>query len=239
VIAHAFEWGAVLGRVDLRLLRVSPTRWQLAGYWGRPLPVTSSTPEDPVVARTVRFYWKPIASIYGRRIGVAAADFAQKGHDHAEYNLVADAVREATGQQIAFENVGGVRAPLMRGPITYGDVVTMDPFNNSVVSMQLTGAEIRTLLIARRPAVSGIRYVIHAGRLLQATVQGKPLDDAALYSCATNSYFARDELFSRARNRTELQMTRLEAIIRYISERGTVKPAYDNRRVVRAMPDDY
>lgn len=239
VIAHAFEWGAVLGRLDLRVLRTSPKRWQLARYWGRPIPVTSSIPPDPLVARTVETYWKPIRATYSRQIGIAAADFAQKGHDRAEYNLVADAVREATGRQIAFENLGGVRAPLVRGPITYGDLVTMDPFNNTIVTMQLRGADIRKLLVARRPAVSGLRYVLDGGRLIEATVGGTPLDDDARYECVTNSYFARDELFSGGENRANLQMTRLEAIIQYIAKRGTVRPAYDARRVVRATPDAY
>lgn len=237
VIAHAFEWGAVLGRLDLRLVSTQPGRWQLARYWGRPIPVGPNVHNDQTVLRQVEQYWQPIRSKYARRIGEAASDFAQKGPDRAEYNLVADAVREITGQEIALENMGGVRAPLVRGVITYGDLVTLDPFGNTVVTMRLTGRQLKEILVMRRPAVSGLRYVVEPGRLIEATVESKPVEDDASYRVATNSYFARDELFAAATERQDLPMTRLEAIIRYIEKRGTVRPSYDGRRILRNIGD--
>ncbi|MGD0306693.1 MAG: 5'-nucleotidase, partial [Candidatus Acidiferrales bacterium] len=57
--------------------------------------------------------------------------------------------RESAGAQIAFMNRGGIRAPLNftdDGAITYGELFTVQPFSNTLVTMTLTGAQIKTLL---------------------------------------------------------------------------------------------
>lgn len=239
VIAHPFEWGAVLGRLDVRVDRMSSSAWALVAHKSAYLPVTSAVKLDPAVTRVVERYWKPIRSRYDRPIGFAVLDFTRKGPDYAEYHLVADAVREATGAEVALENVGGVRARLVQGRITYGDLVTMDPFGNTIVIMKLTGRHLREVLARRRPAVSGIRYAVEGSRVQRATVGGEPLDDDRIYVVATNSYFARDEVFRGAVDREERQDTRLGAIIRYIKRRGRVSPSYDGRRIVRGVQDEF
>ena len=55
-------------------------------------------------------------------------------------------MRETFGADFGMENMGGIRAPLLRGTITRGDLVTLDPFNNTVVLFKATGREIRQLL---------------------------------------------------------------------------------------------
>lgn len=238
IIAQNFEWGALLGRLDLQLARTSSGRWIVQRYGGKGIPVTSALREDPATSAAVAAYWRPISARFGRRIGTALDDFTHKGPDRAEYNLVADAVRARTGVDIVVENIGGVRAPLVRGPVTYADIVTMEPFSNRIVTMTLTGAHIRQLLAQRRPAVSGMRYVFDGGRVTEATVAGKPLDDAMAYSVATNSFFARDPLFDQAKDRVETADTRLGAIISYVEGKGSVRPSYDGRRVIRGVVDD-
>jgi 2',3'-cyclic-nucleotide 2'-phosphodiesterase (5'-nucleotidase family) len=238
VVAHDFEWGAMLGRVDLSLTRSTTGRWSVSGYSGGGLPVTASTPVHAPTAAAVRKYWEPIREKYGRRIGIAAADFAQKGPDHAEYNLVADAVQAKTGAQVVLENMGGVRAPIARGPITYGDLVTVDPFGNTIVTMELSGEQILKVLAAKRPAVSGIRYRYRHPTLLEASIDGSPVDPSKQYPVATNSFFARDPLFANGANRRDSGNARLDAVIEYIRARGTVKPQYDRRRVVSGVSDE-
>ena len=109
-------------------------------------PSPPDIPDDPAVAAVVDRYWKPIAPRYGEVIGQAAGEFASRGDDHAEYNLVADALRETFKRRLRLENQGGVRAPLLRGPITRADLVTLDPFDNTVVTFTATGKEIRQVL---------------------------------------------------------------------------------------------
>ncbi|WP_257458690.1 bifunctional metallophosphatase/5'-nucleotidase [Archangium lipolyticum] len=67
-------------------------------------------------------------------------------------NLVADAMLAASssaemgGAVIAFQNPGGVRADINAGDITFGEVFSVQPFANNLVTLTITGAQIDTLL---------------------------------------------------------------------------------------------
>ena len=65
-------------------------------------------------------------------------------------NLIADAQRWKGGTQIAFMNPGGIRADIAYTTyphdITYGDFLTVQPFDNKLVTMTLTGSQIYALL---------------------------------------------------------------------------------------------
>jgi 2',3'-cyclic-nucleotide 2'-phosphodiesterase (5'-nucleotidase family)/predicted AlkP superfamily phosphohydrolase/phosphomutase len=62
-------------------------------------------------------------------------------------DLVADAQRDYTGVQLAFVNTGSIRAGLLAGPVTYGDLFTMQPFQDDYVdTFSLTGKQVWDLL---------------------------------------------------------------------------------------------
>ncbi len=231
VIVQAHQWGGELGRLDLLFVKDQAGTWQVDRYRARLIPVGPEFPEDPGVAAVVSQFWKPIAAQFGEVVGQAGGEFASRGDDQAEYNLVADAVRESFNAEFGMENMGGVRAPLVRGAITKADLVTLDPFNNTVVTFTATGKQIRDILQRHSPAVSGIRYRLENKELLDVTIGGQPLDDARVYTGVTNSYFAGVAL----KGLTTLQDTgkaRLDVLVNYIRQKGTVRPAYDGRRIV-------
>jgi 5'-nucleotidase / UDP-sugar diphosphatase len=230
VIAQAHQWAGELGRLDLLFTKDDAGAWHVDRYRVRLLPVTSAIPDDPTVAAIVERYWKPLVPKYGEVVGTAAGDFATRGDDMAEYHLVADAIRETFGTEIELENTGGVRAPLTRGPITRTDLITLDPFDNTVVTFKISGRELKAILLKHRPAVSGIRYRIEGGQLAEATVGGVPIDDSRTYTGATNSYFAGFALPGIELTRTG--RLRVDVLAEYIRKKGTVTPAYDGRRVV-------
>lgn len=232
VIVQAFQWGGELGRLDLLLERDASGRWKIDRYRERLLPITDEIQDDPRVAALIDSFWRPIATKYTEVIGMAAADFAERGDDMAEYNLVADAVRAATGVDAVFENLGGVRASLLAGPITRGDLAQLDPFDNTIVTFSMKGREIRRLLERHAPAVSGIRYRIFRGKLMEATIGGSAIDDARPYTCATNSYYAARLKGFRMEDRRKTGRPRFDAILDHIRRAGTISPAYDGRRVV-------
>lgn len=122
---------------------------------------------------------------------VATSDTALYFHDEAGIRLVrsrettignfcADAYRFVTGADIAIVNGGGVRADLEAGDITYGDLISVHPFGNTICMIEATGQEILdTLEITSRAVqaeycadglavgeegsflqVSGIRYTV-------------------------------------------------------------------------------
>src|SRR6185503_20573878 len=76
-------------------------------------------------------------------------------------NLFTDAYRAAVaGADVSINNTsGGLRSDLPPGPLTYGSVFEVMPFDNRLVAFHLTGAELRGILatqIARVPALVGV-----------------------------------------------------------------------------------
>jgi 5'-nucleotidase len=230
IIVQAHQWGGELGRLDLLFGRDRQGRWRIQRYRSRLIPVTGQTHDQPAVAAAVQQYWDPIAKVYGEVVGQAAGEFTSRGDDSAEYHLMADAVREEFQAEIGFENTGGIRAPLLRGPITRGDLVTLDPFDNTVVRFEATGRRIREVLARYTPWVSGLRYRVQGREVVDATVGGAPLEDDRVYKGVTNSYFAGFALKGIPTENTG--RARLETLVGYVRRHGTVRPLYDGRRVV-------
>jgi 2',3'-cyclic-nucleotide 2'-phosphodiesterase (5'-nucleotidase family) len=141
-----------------------------------------------------------------------------------------DSIRETFGTEIELENIGGVRAPLVKGTITRADLIDMDPFDDTIVTFKLSGRQLRKVLQSDYPAVSGLRYRVENKRVTQVTVAGRPLRDDRVYTGAANSYFARAALRGIRIHNTGKQ--RLDVLIDYIRKKGTVRPVFDGRRVI-------
>jgi len=108
------------------------------------------------------------------------------------------------GTDFAFMNPGGIRADLDAGPVTWGELFTIQPFGNSLVRMTLTGEQIKLLLeqqwlnqtSPRVLQISGLSYTWDntqpngqkVAEVLNAA--GAPLDPAAAYSVTVNSFIA-------------------------------------------------
>jgi len=120
-------------------------------------------------------------------------------------NLIADSMIDVTGADISITNGGGIRASIPIGNITVGDVITVLPFGNIIVTKELTGqAILDTLEFAtssypnssgKFPHVSGITFDINVNnedgeRVENVMVGGVALDLGATYVVATNDFLA-------------------------------------------------
>ncbi|RPI78777.1 MAG: bifunctional metallophosphatase/5'-nucleotidase [Desulfobacteraceae bacterium] len=230
VIVQAHQWGGELGQCDLVFEKDTSGAWRLKQYKARLLPITTAIRPDEKTAEQIKQYADRLPARYSEVIGNAAADFSRRCSDAAESNLVTDAVRETFGTEIELENLGGVRAPLLKGKITRGDLVRLDPFDNTVVTFKITGKKLREILKKYAPAVSGLRYRLEKDELIEVSVNGQPLQNDRVYTGATNSHFAERALKGIAVQDTGRQ--RLDVLIEYIRKNGTIHPAYDGRRIV-------
>ncbi|MGB5097945.1 MAG: 5'-nucleotidase, partial [Porticoccaceae bacterium] len=120
-------------------------------------------------------------------------------------NFIADAQRAAMGTEIALMNPGGIRADIAAGEVTWGELFTVQPFNNDLVRMTLTGAQLIELLdqqwsgqpFARVMKTSGLSYTWHENGVgfadnrvdpASIRVNGVLLNPAANYSLTVNSF---------------------------------------------------
>ena len=82
-------------------------------------------------------------------------------------NLFVDAILAGVDGDISIHNVsGGIRANLAEGPVTFGDVYQVMPFDNHVVVLDLSGAEVRQVMAEqahrdrRRAGIAGLSVSI-------------------------------------------------------------------------------
>jgi 5'-nucleotidase len=111
---------------------------------------------QPQVAAIVDHYRVRATPIASRMVGRIAGTFdrnAAAGGDHVLGRLIADAQLAATrdhGAVIAFTNPGGIRTELRSrsddGAVNYADLYAVQPFGNVLVTLTLTGAQLKTLL---------------------------------------------------------------------------------------------
>jgi 2',3'-cyclic-nucleotide 2'-phosphodiesterase (5'-nucleotidase family) len=127
----------------------------------------------------------------------------------------------------------GVRIELARGAIRYYDLARMMPFGNTVVRFEITGRDLKRLLAEQRPTVSGIRYRVENRRLVEATINGQPIEDERVYKGTTNSYFADRYLKPLGVSYADTGRYLLDVVAEYIRKQRKVAPVYDGRRVVR------
>jgi 5'-nucleotidase len=117
-------------------------------------------------------------------------------------NLLADALREAAHADVALMNPGGLRADIDAGPLTFGDVYEVLPFDNTVALVTVSGEELTRLLHvafgARKGVfqVSGLKVSLARctgpDRLLGATLaNGRPPEPTQLYRVAMPDFLAR------------------------------------------------
>jgi 5'-nucleotidase len=220
--------------------------------------VLSDMPANAKQSALIERYVK-LAGALDEPIGHVAAAFSRAQNSDGESKLgqlIADAHLAATknaGAAIAFMNPGGIRAPLPfkdGGVITFADVYSVYPFENTLVTMTLTGAEIGQILerqftqdSPRLLAISsGFSYAwdpnASAGaRIVPGSVRiaGEPLERGRTYRVTVNSYMAaggdRFDVFTRGRDRVEGGSSR-QAIAEYLHTRSPVAPR-DEQRIRR------
>ncbi len=169
-----------------------------AEYEGAPV-----TPE-PAIARTLAPAVNAALKQKQTFLGVTLATPVRRAGsgDSPLGNLFADAYRAGMpGADVAINNTsGGLRADLPAGPLTYGSVFEVMPFDNRLVAFHLTGAELRTVLatqISRNAALLGMsgvhaRVTCERGAVSVGMLRpnGVPIADTDRLLVATSDFLA-------------------------------------------------
>lgn len=185
-------------------------------------PVTANLAKDPAQTRIIERYTALVEPIASRVLGTISEDITNTADPQGESalgNLIADAqladpstVTGGEEPQIAFMNPGGIRAPLTRdqqssgeqpGEVTFGEAFTVQPFNNYLVSMNLTGAQLYDVLAEQvtGPNASnnkilqvsdGFSYQRGPGGAVpgSVTLDGQPVEAGETYRVVVNSFLS-------------------------------------------------
>jgi 2',3'-cyclic-nucleotide 2'-phosphodiesterase (5'-nucleotidase family) len=157
---------------------------------------------DTAVARIVAAAARAVAPLTSRVVATLAAPLIRRGDQYPLGNLIADAYRAAAHTEIGLVNNGGIRADLPAGPVTWGELFAVEPFQNFVVKCTVSGAVLRGILehavgaADARAHVSGLQVRVNpdnpAGqRVVAATLDdGRPVLDTAQYTIAVPDFVA-------------------------------------------------
>ena len=219
---------------------------------------TARVTPDAAMAAAAQGYLDQLSDEIDVAAGTTATELDSRratirGGEAAIGNLFADAIRAATGADVAIANGGGIRGNKVYPPgtvLTGRDVLSELPFGNTTVVMELTGRDLVAALenglsqieegAGRFPHLSGIEVRYDPGRpagerVLEVRRAGMALDLAATYTLATNDYLARGgdgyAMLAGQRRLVDANAGTLETIqvIDYLAARGTVAPVVDGR----------
>ncbi|MDR3557161.1 MAG: bifunctional UDP-sugar hydrolase/5'-nucleotidase [Syntrophobacteraceae bacterium] len=248
VIVQAGCYGLYLGVMKIAF---DPNTQKVVSFTDKNelMPVSpESAPADPKVARIVDKYEARVKPEFSKTIGTAAVDLKRSFDGESNLgDLICDAMCSSSGARIGFQNRGGIRADIPAGPVTMDEVFTALPFDDNIMSMELTGKQIRETLEKSVAygglslQVSGIRVVFDlskpAGeRVVSIEAAGKPLDDQASYRVATNDFLAAGgdhfAVFKHGRNISSGQSLR-EAVVEYIKRNSPLQAGSTNRIILK------
>jgi 2',3'-cyclic-nucleotide 2'-phosphodiesterase/3'-nucleotidase len=236
--------GQNVGRVDIDFQNKKLVRMD-----AKLIPVKNIHPAPDVMKILEPFQHKVIERM-DETVGEAAASFTySRTNESPLADLIADAFREKGKTQIALHNVGGIRAPINPGKIKWGDVFEVLPFQNTLVTLKLTGAQIKKTLergLARNVglvAISGIRAQFDTKKpdgekiVSLLMTDGTPVDDSKLYSITTNDFVvAGGDGFSELPKGTDITNTGIflrDVLVEYIKDRRVISPILDGRIIMK------
>ena len=265
-VIQAHQYGTTLGSLSLQVDRQTKDLLSIQGALqplvksGKALfpadaevkAIVDQASADAQIAGAV-----PVGAISGDilRGGVNGSD---RGVESSLGNLVADVYLWATSNdayagtpaQIGLMNPGGLRADLKstdpEGKVTYRDVANVQPFANTLVTVTLTGAQLKSVLEeqwqpdgASRPKLhlgvsEGFTYVYDPAaargeRILSMSLNGQAIVPTGTYTVVTNSFLAAggDNFFTFAfgTDRVDTGQIDLAATVNYFASRSVVDPA--------------
>lgn len=238
------------------------------------VPLAGAVTPDPAIVAMLAPYRVRLAAAFDAPAGVATGLFPRGGNvervgEVAVGNLVADAMRIRYGVQVALTNGGGLRAPLpssylpantaLRRPapgyaagppydLVVGDIYTLLPFGNEVVTRTVTGAQLYAALengVSRMPAadgrfpqISGFRFSYDASRPAGSRVVSVTLDDGtavqrdgAAYTFATNNFVnaGGDGYTALADGQGTSREVMADVVLAYVRALGTITPSIEGR----------
>jgi len=216
LVTSADKFGTLVTEIDLTLDRNS--RDVVTAKAENLVVRTEELARDPQQTALIEHYQKIVQPLAERVVGHVAAALTKEetpagettlGDVIADAQLAATRPERASGAEIAFTNPGGVRTELPfrnGGAVTYADLFAVQPFGNSLVTMELTGRQIERLLEQQwldqpKPRIlhvsAGFTYRWDGARPpgervdpASMMLHGRPIEPDGAYRITVNSFLA-------------------------------------------------
>jgi 5'-nucleotidase len=216
LVTSGDKYGTIVTAIDLKLDPVS--RDVISAEANNNIVRTASYAKNPDQTALLESYDKVAAPIANRPAGSITETLSRVPNNAGESplgDIIADAQLAATsraangGAVIAFTNPGGIRIDIARkdeGAVTYADLFASQPFRNQLVTLTLTGQQIKDMLEQqwldpKRPRIlqvsKGFAYAwdntkSNGERILpeRMTLNGAPVDLAANYRVTVNNFLS-------------------------------------------------
>ncbi|OIH84997.1 bifunctional metallophosphatase/5'-nucleotidase [Arthrobacter sp. UCD-GKA] len=269
-VLQAHQYGTTL---DTLKITVSKKHKQVTGLEGGLISLTTIASDGttvprfeavPGVAKIVEAASRQAEVVGAQKIGNISASILRGGTNGSDRgvesslgNLVADMHLWATSNenfggvpaQIAFMNPGGLRADLLYGTdgtVTYKDAASVQPFGNTLFTMDLTGAQIKSVLEEQWQPDGASRPKLHLGisggfsytynpnaargeHIVSMSYQGEPVANDAVFRIVTNSFLAAggDNFFTFAQGANVADSGQIDLVagIEYFQAHPMVDPA--------------
>lgn len=168
----------------------------------RAIVISEKNHPDPFLSKKIIKVSRKIDSLMDKLVCEAEEDiFTHKMEESPLGNLICDILKEQTNTDISFQNSGGVQADLKKGPIYLRDMYKILPFDNEVITMNLTGKDIKDIItnsitkIYGLMQVSGLTYKFkkdknNLNKIIDIKINGADLLENKKYSVVTNSFLA-------------------------------------------------
>jgi 5'-nucleotidase/UDP-sugar diphosphatase len=257
IVATDWEWGRWLGDLTLGFDANGDITKVVAGH---PMEVAPSIEPDAGFERRIDILKTPIDALRKSKVGSSAvalngtrADVRSKETNLG--NLISDALLAKTknfGTQISIQNGGSIRTGIPAGDISLGQVIDVMPFGNTVVVLNVTGAQVREALengvsqvetgAGRFPQVGGMRYTWNpsaavGSRILSVDIKSgsgySPIDPNASYKMAVTNFLVNGgdgyTVLGRGTNRYDTGFIDSDALAEFITANSPVNPQVEGR----------
>jgi 2',3'-cyclic-nucleotide 2'-phosphodiesterase (5'-nucleotidase family) len=160
------------------------------------------TGQDPRVLATVAGFAAAVDRAMGKTVGEAAGDlaFSPAGLDSPIGNWFCDITRQAADADISLQNTKGLRAEILKGPVRLRDIYKTMPFDNTLVTMTLNGAQLKQVMADNLRngktymQVSGmeVRFTapLAGPAVIRLTRNGQEITPQEEFAVVTNDYLA-------------------------------------------------
>lgn len=212
-----------------------------------------STDLDRSIVKITDNAMQSVAPVLGKVLAQTPIDLTRNNYVLGESlagNWSTDATREVAGTDFAFSNDGGLRCDIPKGDVTVGTLYQFMPFDNVLVKVKMTGAQVKTLMEqavmdgGMGLQISGLtlKYDPNAASMSRVselnTLDGKAIDPEKVYTVATNEFvgtggdkFSVFKEPSIAATYEDTHIVLRDALVQKAEEQKTISVTLDGRFV--------